>query len=234
MLDLYKNRIYLRTMELKLLFKPIIVSIIVLLTWKSVAILISVGHFYLTQLLLPLLRNSRVINVSSIVHYFIKPRDLDYSLSNLKENYDSFTSYAFSKLAQVYHASELTRRYGIKAYSLHPGTIVTTNFKTRQRLFAQLIVRSLFFISKTTEQGAMTSLYCALSDDAKPGCYHSDCQVTEPSNLALNAYRADECWSESERLINEKIKWFFASVFFFSFACLKSQKLNLNLQLNRR
>jgi hypothetical protein len=33
---------------------------------------------------------------------------------------------------------------------------------------------------KTVEQGAITSLYCSLSDDAKPGHFHSDCQVRKP------------------------------------------------------
>jgi hypothetical protein len=64
----------------------------------------------------------------------------------------------------------------------------------------------LIFVCKTVEQGAMTSLYCALSDDAKPGCFHSDCQVKQPSKLALDTRRAEECWNESEKLINEKIK----------------------------
>ncbi|CAF1336363.1 unnamed protein product, partial [Rotaria sordida] len=27
-----------------------------------------------------------------------------------------------------------------------------------------------------------------------------------PSQLALDNYRAEECWNESEKLINEKIK----------------------------
>jgi len=111
-----------------------------------------------------------------------------------------------SKLAQIYHASELTRRYGIKAYSLHPGVLMSTNLQQHKSLIQRIILQLLSIVGKTVEQGAMTSLYCALSDDAKPGHYHSNCQVAEPSQLALDTRRAEECWNESEKLINERIK----------------------------
>lgn len=124
----------------------------------------------------------------------------------MKKNYDSFEAYTLSKLAQIYHASELTRRYGIRAYSLHPGILMNTNFNQTKTLIERIILQLFSIIGKTTEQGAMTSLYCALSDDAKPGQFHSDCQVKTPSALALDARLAEECWDESEKLINEKIK----------------------------
>ena len=131
---------------------------------------------------------------------------IDYSFSKLKNKFDNMHAYGSSKLAQIYHASELTRRYGVKAYSLHPGTVVNTNLNKRQRLSHRLMVASLILMSKTIEEGAMTSLYCALSDDVKPGYFHSDCQVRKPSQLALDTRRAEECWNESEKIINEKIK----------------------------
>jgi hypothetical protein len=124
----------------------------------------------------------------------------------MKTKYNSLEAYAISKLAQIYHASELTRRYNIKAYSLHPGTIMNTNIHHRKSFIEKFILQLLSIIGKTVEQGAMTSLYCALSDDAKPGHFHSDCQVKKPSELALDIHRAEECWNESEKLINEKIK----------------------------
>ncbi|CAF1287605.1 unnamed protein product [Rotaria sordida] len=165
-----------------------------------------IGHFYLTQLLLSLLTNGRVINVSSIVHHIVPSTGIDYTFSKLKNKYNSAEAYAISKLAQIYHASELTRRYGIKAYSLHPGTIMNTNLNQFRPLIERIIITLFSVIGRTVEQGSMTSLYCALSDDAKPGHYHSNCQVRKPSQLALDNYRAEECWNESEKLINEKIK----------------------------
>jgi len=169
-------------------------------------IFILVGHFYLTQLLLPLLTNGRIVNVSSLAHRFVQSTDLDYSFSKLKDKYIPMKAYAISKLAQIYHASELTRRYGIKAYSLHPGTVTNTSIHKDKSFIKRILLLLLSVIGKTVEQGAMTSLYCALSDDAKPGQYHSDCQVRTPSELALDTRRAEECWNESEKLINEKMK----------------------------
>jgi WW domain-containing oxidoreductase len=131
---------------------------------------------------------------------------IDYSFSKLKNKFDSMEAYGSSKLAQIYHASESTRRYGVKAYSLHPGTVVNTNLNKRQQLSHRLIIASMTLMSKTVEEGAITSLYCALSDDAKSGYFHSDCQLRKPSQLALDARRAEECWNESEKIIKEKIK----------------------------
>ncbi|CAF3458974.1 unnamed protein product [Rotaria sp. Silwood1] len=165
-----------------------------------------IGHFYLTQLLLSLLTNGRVINVSSLAHHMAPSTGIDYKFSKLKNKYNSFEAYAISKLAQIYHASELTRRYGIKAYSLHPGTIINSNFNQYRSFLERIILQLVSIMGKTVEQGSMTSLYCALSDKAKPGHFHSNCQVRKPSQLALDNHRAEECWNESEKLINEKIK----------------------------
>ena len=59
-------------------------------------------------------------------------------------------------------------------------------------------------ISKTVEQECMTTLFCALSEDARIGHNHSDCAVREPSSLACDRQRAMECWKETEKLPAEK------------------------------
>ncbi|UJR30223.1 hypothetical protein I4U23_017761 [Adineta vaga] len=165
-----------------------------------------IGHFYLTQLLLPLLQNSRIVNISSIAHHLVRPTDIDYSFTKMKYDYNGSRVYALSKLALIYHASELTRRYNVKAYSLHPGIIMSTNLNKYRSLFQRIALQILSMISKTIEQGSMTTLYCVLSNDAKPGCYHSNCHVRRPSQLAMDTGRAEECWNESERIIQEKLK----------------------------
>ncbi|CAF3771958.1 unnamed protein product [Rotaria socialis] len=165
-----------------------------------------IGHFYLTQLLLSRLTNGRIINVSSLVHHMVPSTGIDYTFSKLKNKYSASAAYASSKLAQIYHASELTRRYGVKAYSLHPGTIMSTNINHNRSLIKRILFQLLSVIGKTVEQGSMTCVFCALSNDAVPGHFHSDCQVRKPSKLALDKHRAAECWNESEKLINEKLK----------------------------
>ncbi|CAF1167572.1 unnamed protein product [Rotaria sordida] len=170
-----------------------------------------IGHFYLTQLLLPLLiqSNGRIVNVSSIMH-ILANENIDFSKTNA---YNTMLVYAESKLANILHIVELQRRYGgrgIKTYSLHPGFIRSTEL-TRERTLLQAILMILFAISsKTIAQGAITTLYCALSDEAQPGKYHSNCRVTQPSLTAYNSKKAQELWeltSHSKQSFDEVIKF---------------------------
>jgi len=112
-------------------------------------------------------------------------------------------------LANILHAIELQRRYGdqgIKAYSLHPGLIPSTEL-TREKTPIQAVVLVSFAISgKTIAEGAMTTLYCALSDEAQPEKYHSNCRVAQPSRAVYNLKKAQKLWKLSEKIVNEKTK----------------------------
>lgn len=86
-----------------------------------------VGHALLTKLLLPTLLKTaeepnsdvRVINVSSEGH-MLAP-GIIYDQDTL-ESYQTWRRYGQSKLANIFHARELQRRYPqITATSLHPG-----------------------------------------------------------------------------------------------------------------
>ena len=169
-----------------------------------------IGHFYLTQLLLPVLIRSkaRIVNVSSIGHCFVDEH-IDYTFPS--SNYDTRIAYGQSKLAQIWHSYELEQRYGqegIKAYSLHPGMIHTEITRRTPKLFASIYQLVLLIIGKSFYQGTQTSLYCALSDEAKPGKFHADCQEAKPSPLAYNKRLSEECWEFSERIIREKTSYF--------------------------
>jgi hypothetical protein len=62
-------------------------------------------------------------------------------------------------------------------------------------------------IFKTSLEGAQTNLYCALSDEAKPGEYHADCQPTAVFHkYAKDDKLAQEWWDYSEEIINDKLK----------------------------
>lgn len=82
------------------------------------------GHFLLTLLLLKRLRKSqlsRIINVSSWGHIFQSFRRDDL---NFEKNYDRFSPYLQSKLAQVMFTRELSKKLknsGVTVYALHPG-----------------------------------------------------------------------------------------------------------------
>ncbi|KAF6775136.1 hypothetical protein AHF37_05603 [Paragonimus kellicotti] len=88
------------------------------------------GPFLLTQLLYPLLQlangDARVINVSSFNH-----RLADLNMSDLCRPKVG-SCYSNSKLVNVIHAKELSRRWqesGIVAVSLHPGLVKTELFR---------------------------------------------------------------------------------------------------------
>ena len=130
---------------------------------------------------------------------------IDFSIS---EPYNPTITYAQSKLANILHAVELQRRYGdkdIKAYSLQPGLILSTELGREKTLLQTILLILLgYFTSKSMSQGAMTTLYCALSDEAQPGKYHSNCRIAQPSSIAYNTNKAQQLWELSGQIINKK------------------------------
>ncbi|CAI5952154.1 unnamed protein product [Closterium sp. NIES-64] len=76
------------------------------------------GHFLLTNLLLPKLKETakqegaeaRIVIVSSAAHQFPYPGGIRFDAINAKEGYDLVRAYGQSKLANILHARELARR----------------------------------------------------------------------------------------------------------------------------
>ena len=58
----------------------------------------------------------------------------------------------------------------------------------------------MYLTYKTPAEGAQSSLFCALSDSAQPGRYHSDAAVWRTSKLARDANKAKAFWEESQRI----------------------------------
>ncbi len=126
-------------------------------------------------------------------------------------NYEFPSSSYDPKLAQIWHTLLLQQRYGeqgINAYSLHPGMIYTHLTRQQPKLFEFIYKIILILIGKSVYEGAKTSLFCSLSNQAKPGKFHSNCKQTKTSPLAYDYHLAEECWNFSEKIINEKTKHF--------------------------
>merc|ERR1711997_261161 len=88
------------------------------------------GHFYLTNLLLPLIKKAapgaRIVNVSSLAHKKAKIYWDDVNWE--KTPYESSKAYGQSKLANILFTRELAERLegsGVTVYCLHPGVIAT-------------------------------------------------------------------------------------------------------------
>lgn len=92
------------------------------------------GHFLLTKLLMDRLKStseSRIVNLSSMAHNMGSNNlDIDDLMWN-KRKYNDWTSYAASKLANIYftkHQAKILEQDGVnnvKVCSLHPGVVRT-------------------------------------------------------------------------------------------------------------
>ncbi|KAG8784133.1 hypothetical protein FRC16_002237 [Serendipita sp. 398] len=136
------------------------------------------GHFHLTNLLLPALLvvpTPRVINITSLGHrgapwngfYWntLKGPKKDTWIPFLKD-FQRFQCYAQSKLGNILHANELARRYGDKgliAISVHPG-VIDSELKRELDFVAQWIYG---MIGYPATLGAVTQLYAANAPEAE-------------------------------------------------------------------
>jgi NAD(P)-dependent dehydrogenase (short-subunit alcohol dehydrogenase family) len=146
------------------------------------------GHFALTQLLLDRLAASgpgtRVVNVSSEAHY--SARGIDFAAVRRRtQTFAGAREYAVSKLCNVLFTQELARRLdrtAVTSYALHPGVVASDIWRRIPRLARPFITRRML----TTEQGAVTSVYCATSPAVAgdSGLYYDKCAVRPPSAAA--------------------------------------------------
>lgn len=159
------------------------------------------GHFLLTQLLLPLLKASapaRIINLSSIAHLFGR---IHWNDLQLEKKYSGYTAYAQSKLANILFTLELAKRLRadrITVNCLHPGTITTNLYQTYlPRLFQKLLP-----LLPSAETGAETSIYLASSNEVETmtGIYFFKKKPKKLTLFASNEIDAARLWKISEEL----------------------------------
>ncbi|XP_044062679.1 retinol dehydrogenase 13 isoform X1 [Siniperca chuatsi] len=171
------------------------------------------GHFLLTNLLLPKLKSSapsRVVTVSSIAHRggHIDFDDLFFS----RRPYSSLESYRQSKLANVLFSRELARRLrgsGVSSFCLHPGVIRTELGRHVQGwlpLLGALLSLPSLLLMKTPSQGSQTTVYCAVTPglEERSGQYFSDCAEKEAAPEGQDDVVARKLWEESARLVGLK------------------------------
>lgn len=159
------------------------------------------GHFLLTQLLLPQLQASgpsRVVTVSSRAHKRTPGIDWD-ALRQPTRSLTGVREYAVSKLANLLFSAELARRLQgtqVACYSLHPGVVDTEIWRALPD-WARPILRWRGLL--TPEEGARTSLHCALhAPHSESGLYYADCKPVRPSALGQDPALARELWERSE------------------------------------
>lgn len=177
------------------------------------------AQFQLTARLWPALKKAhgaRVVNVSSQGHQF---GTFDFDDPNfLNREYETLLSYGQSKTASNLFALELDERgkaFGIRAYSLHPGSINGTELAREAplELFQKLgycdangvLFPEVAAALKTIPQGAATTVWCATSPmlNTIGGVYCEDCDIAdlvleEGVTKGVRPYSVDE--SNAKRL----------------------------------
>ncbi len=185
------------------------------------------GHFQLTLRLREALKKAggaRVVNLTSAGHRFAGV-DLD-DPNFLRRPYDKWKAYGQSKTANSLFTVELDRRAaaeGMRAFAVHPGRIVDTDLirsLTEEDMKAMGVTRENGVVKsavalKNVQQGAATTLWCALSPrlDGKGGVYCADCDIAEivPDDSqsgtgvrrwAIDPEKARALWTLSETLVS--------------------------------
>ncbi|XP_024969927.1 short-chain dehydrogenase TIC 32, chloroplastic-like [Cynara cardunculus var. scolymus] len=176
-----------------------------------------VGHFHLTNLLLETMKKSacesskegRIVNVSSRRHQFSYHEGIRFDKINNQSGYNGLSAYGQSKLANVLHSNELTRRLKedgaeITANSVHPGAIATNIFR-HHSFFSGLANIFGKYVLKNVHQGAATTCYVALHPQIEgiSGKYFVDSNLTEPSSQANDPQLGHKLWDFTAHLIKE-------------------------------
>ena len=136
------------------------------------------GHFALTQALLPLLKaraGARVVHVSSGAHYFGR---IAFDDLQGERRYDAWAAYAQSKLANVMTALELQQQLeasgsAVLSVAAHPGLARTnlqpTSVAARGSRMEGLAYRWMDPLFQSAAMGALPQLYAATASGVQGG-----------------------------------------------------------------
>ena len=175
------------------------------------------AQFYLTKLLTDTLIKSapaRVIIVSSESHRMSgvnKPSSVILQkLSPTPSQYWHMTAYNDSKLCNILFSNELNARlfkYGVTSNALHPGNMMSSSI-SRYSWFYKLIFTLVRPFTKSMQQGAATTVYCAVADELTNvgGIYFNNCCRCLPAQSADDKDIAVALWKLSEQVIEDKTK----------------------------
>ncbi|KAB1139530.1 SDR family NAD(P)-dependent oxidoreductase [Streptomyces luteolifulvus] len=160
--------------------------------WEAQFATNHLGHFALVNRLWPAIEagGARVVAVSSRGHHIagVNWDDLDW-----RRRYDKWEAYGQAKTANVLfavHLDRLGRDHGVRAFSLHPGGILTPlqrHLPKEEMMAAGWIDEEGNPIPqeglKTPPQGAATQVWAATSPrlDGVGGVYLEDCDIAEPA-----------------------------------------------------
>ena len=190
------------------------------------------GHYVLTNRLVPLLRDgARLVVLSSNSHRFA---DFDLDDPNYERTaYEPWTAYSRSKTGDALLAVAFDARHrsrGVRSTSVHPGIISTDLTKDQDPAEMQEMLKSMLaqdaaaglpaFEFKSIAQGAATTVWAGFVADAEAvgGKYCEDCGVAQVLSddayvsplwggvrpYALDPVHAEAFWAKIGDLVDER------------------------------
>ena len=174
----------------------------------------SVNHlayFTLSLMLSEKLRqteNSRIINVASGAHQFVK--DMNFDDLQSEKTFKPLQVYGQSKLANILFTKSLSEKLlnsGVTVNCLHPG-FVSTGIGSNNKGIWNLLMFLAKPFAKRTNKGAETSIYLCSSPAVKniSGEYFVDCTVEKVSEAANDPKQAEKLWDISFELAGLDLK----------------------------
>lgn len=174
------------------------------------------GHFALTQRLMPLLTEAQAPRVVSLSSIAARAGEINFSDINARSSYEPMQAYAQSKLACLMFALELQRRseaagWGVSSIAAHPGISRTELLLNGPARFSPERFVRLFlpFLFQPVAQGALPTLYAATAPEAVGGEYYGPDRMSEtrghPTRAITPLQARDEAvasrlWALSEEL----------------------------------
>lgn len=166
------------------------------------------GHFLLTNLLLPRLKESapsRIVVLSSGAHMGALG-GLDFDDLQARRSYRGMPVYCRSKLANLLFTVELADRLrgtGVTVNAVHPG-LVGTEFGGADDTtgFVRHLIKLTHWAYISPEKGARTSVHLASAPELEgvSGKYFVRSKQARPSRAALDRGAALRLWEVSEQL----------------------------------
>jgi len=168
------------------------------------------GYFLFTNLLLDLVKKeseSRIINVSSAAHHFVK--GMQWDDINYKDDFKmGLKAYGQSKLGNILFTKQLAKKLqkdGVTVNAIHPGGVNTSLGNQNNSLLGRVLKMILKPFFRSPLKGANTIIYLAEIDGLSiTGAYWVDGRVAKTSHYSKNEAEAEKLWRLSEKLVNQE------------------------------
>jgi NAD(P)-dependent dehydrogenase (short-subunit alcohol dehydrogenase family) len=177
------------------------------------------GHFALTNLLLPYITD-RVVTVASSAHRMgrIVVDDLNWE----RRHYRAWAAYGQSKLANLLFTLELQRRLAaagssVRAYAAHPGYAATNlQHAGPPRIDSAIMHVSNRLIAQSEDMGALPTLYAATEPGLEGGLFigpdgfaaqRGHPKPEKPSGAARDEQAARRLWEVSEQMTGVRFEF---------------------------